>query len=49
MGLINSAVVWANEETGAAHSSTPPWAFGLFAFGALAVALIVTMMLKVGD
>ncbi|MBU6244703.1 MAG: hypothetical protein KGP12_05755 [Actinomycetales bacterium] len=49
MGLINAAVVWANEEGGAAHASTPAWAFGVFAFGALVVALIVTMMIKVGD
>jgi len=39
----------ANEEGGAAHASTPAWVFGLFAFGALVAALIVTMMIKVGD
>jgi hypothetical protein len=48
MGLINSAVVVASEEA-AAHSMTPPWVFGVTAFGFLFVALIVTLMLKVGD
>lgn len=48
MGLINTAIVLASEE-GAAQAATPAWAFGVFAFGALVVGLIVTMMIKVGN
>ena len=48
MGLISSAIVVASEEA-AGHSMTPPWVFGVSAFGILLVALIVTMMMKVGD
>lgn len=48
MGVISAAVVVASEEA-AGHSLTPPWVFGVSAFGILVVALIVTMMIKVGD
>jgi len=48
MGLISSAVVVASGEA-AGGSMTPPWVFGVSAFGILVLALIVTMMIKVGD
>jgi len=47
MSVVHTAAVLANEE--AAHGGTNPWLFGGFALVALLVALIVTMMIKVGD
>jgi len=46
--VITSAVVVASEEA-AGQALTPAWVFGVSAFGILVVALIVTMMIKVGD
>jgi hypothetical protein len=48
MSVISAVVVVASEEA-AAQGLTPPWVFGLVAFGFLAAALIVTLMIKVGD
>ncbi len=47
MGLISTAVVASGEA--AAEGLTPAWVFGLVAFGFLALALVVTLMIKVGD
>ena len=44
MTLLNPAVVAAEE---AASGGTPPYVVGLFAFGVLVVALVVTMMINV--
>jgi len=44
MTLLSTAVVAAEE---AASGGTPPYVIGLFAFGVLVVALIVTTMINV--
>lgn len=46
MSTLSTAVVIANE-TAAAEGGTPAWVFGLFAFGVLVVALVVTTMINV--
>lgn len=48
MSIVNTAIVLASEEAG--HTAgTSPYIFGGFAFGALVLLLIITMMIKVGD
>ncbi|CAB4882513.1 unannotated protein [freshwater metagenome] len=47
MGLFHAATVLASEEAAGQMSGVPSYVFGLFAFGALAVALIVTLMINV--
>lgn len=49
MGLINTAVVLASEEPLLSDPFVPSYLFGVFAFVALAVGLVVVMMLKVGN
>lgn len=46
MSLVN-AVARLAEEAPVENASVPAWAIGGFAFGLLAVLLIVTVMLKV--
>ena len=48
MHVVN-ALVLASEEAAAEGSHVSPYVFGGFAFVALAVLLVVTMMIKVGD
>ena len=48
MHILNTALVVA-EEAAAEGSHVSPYVFGAFAFVGLAVALVVTMMIKVGD
>ena len=47
MSLIHAAAVLASEEASNASPGVPAYAIGLFAFGVLVVALIVTMMINV--
>ena len=47
MGSIHAALVLASEEAAATSSTVPPFVFGLFTFGALAVALVAILMLNV--
>lgn len=47
MSVFSTAVVLA-EEAAAEGSVTPAWVFGVTAFAALGVLLVVTLMLKVG-
>jgi hypothetical protein len=47
MGSIHAALVLASEEAAATSSTVSPVIFGLFAFGALAVALVVILMINV--
>lgn len=49
MSFVNSAIVLASEEAAGEASQVSPYVFGGFAFVALAVLLVVTMMIKVGD
>ena len=49
MHILNTALVFANEEAAAEGSTVSPYVFGLVAFGALALLLVITMMIKVGD
>ena len=49
MHILNTAVVFANEGAAAEGSQVSPYVFGIVAFGALVLLLIITMMIKVGD
>jgi hypothetical protein len=49
MDIVSSALVVASEEATAEVSHVSPFVFGGFAFVALAVLLIATLMIKVGD
>jgi len=49
MDIVSSALVIASEEAATEASSVSPLVFGGFAFVALVVLLVVTMMIKVGD
>lgn len=44
-----NAIIVASEEAATEGSHVSPYVFGGFAFGALVLLLIVTMMIKVGD
>jgi hypothetical protein len=47
MGSIHAVLVLANEEAAATSSTVSPIIFGLFTFGALALALVAIMMINV--
>lgn len=49
MHILNTALVLANEQAAAEGSQVSPYVFGAFAFGALVLLLVITMMIKVGD
>ena len=49
MHILNTALVFANEEAAAEGSQVSPYVFGVVAFGALVLLLVITMMIKVGD
>jgi hypothetical protein len=49
MDIVSNAIVLASDEAAAEASQVSPYVFGAFAFVALAVLLVVTMMIKVGD
>lgn len=44
-----NAIVLASEEAAAEGSQVSPYVFGAFAFVALVLLLVLTMMIKVGD
>lgn len=48
MQVVN-AIVLASEEAAAEGSQVSAYVFGGFAFAALVVLLVITMMIKVGD
>lgn len=48
MSIVHAAAVIASEEA-VHHGGPSPYIFGGFAFGALILGLIVTLMIKVGD
>jgi hypothetical protein len=49
MHILSTALVHAEESADATGLSVSPYVFGGVAFAALAVLLIVTLMIKVGD
>ncbi len=49
MDIVSSALVIASEEATVEAGQVSPYVFGAFAFVSLAVLLIVTLMIKVGD
>ncbi len=49
MEIVSTAIVLASEEAAVESGQVSPYVFGAFAFVALVVLLIVTMMVKVGD
>lgn len=48
MDVVSTALALASEEAATEAAGTAPWVFGAFAFGALVVLLVATMMIKVG-
>jgi hypothetical protein len=49
MDIVSNAIVLASDEAAAEASHVSPYVFGVAAFGALVVLLVITMMIKVGD
>lgn len=49
MGALNTAIVLASETAGEEGSELSPYVFGAATFAILALLLVITMLLKVGD